>query len=196
MTRHRAPTSTRGTTLRRAHRRPARLRGARPVRRRLAAPRWSRWPAACRSSPPCRASLVTGAIDRVMRDDGAGGAAVRLGQGAPELREQILRVMALEGIRGSADDVVVTTGSQQALDLVTQAVPRPGRRRPRRGAQLRRRHGHLPVYQADIVHVAMDERRPDPRGAARAHRAAQGRRAAPSSSSTRSPTSTTRPASR
>ena len=51
----------------------------------------------------------------------------------------------MEGIRGSADDVVVTTGSQQALDLVTQALRRPGRRRARRGAELRRRPRRLQV---------------------------------------------------
>ena len=34
--------------------------------------------------------------------------------------------MALEGIRGSVDDIVTTTGSQQALDLVTKLFIDPG----------------------------------------------------------------------
>lgn len=40
------------------------------------------------------------------------------GQGDAELREQIRDIMALEGISASPDDLVVTTGSQHALDLV------------------------------------------------------------------------------
>src|SRR5437016_5105767 len=42
------------------------------------------------------------------------------GQGLPELRELICEVMSIEGITASADDVVVTTGSQQALDMVSR----------------------------------------------------------------------------
>ncbi len=34
--------------------------------------------------------------------------------------------MSLEGIRASAEDVVVTTGSQHALDLVTRLFIDPG----------------------------------------------------------------------
>ena len=34
--------------------------------------------------------------------------------------------MALQGVRAHADDVVVTTGSQQALDLVTRVFVNPG----------------------------------------------------------------------
>src|SRR4029078_11303837 len=47
-------------------------------------------------------------------------------QGDPVLREQILEVMALEGISAHADDIVVTTGSQQGLDLVTRIILYPG----------------------------------------------------------------------
>ena len=46
--------------------------------------------------------------------------------GRPALREQICEVMALEGIRAHPDDVVVTVGSQQALDLVTRIFCDPG----------------------------------------------------------------------
>jgi len=42
------------------------------------------------------------------------------GQGDERLRELICDVMALEGITGSAEDVTVTVGSQQALDLVSR----------------------------------------------------------------------------
>lgn len=48
------------------------------------------------------------------------------GQGSPILRERTTEVMALEGIAVHPDDVVVTTGSQQALDLVTRTSSTPG----------------------------------------------------------------------
>jgi DNA-binding transcriptional MocR family regulator len=40
------------------------------------------------------------------------------GQGDLQLREQIREIMALEGIASSVEDIVVTTGSQQGLDLL------------------------------------------------------------------------------
>ena len=48
------------------------------------------------------------------------------GQGVPALREQITDVMRLEGIEAHPDDVVVTIGSQQAVDLVTRVFCDPG----------------------------------------------------------------------
>ncbi|MFD0852676.1 aminotransferase class I/II-fold pyridoxal phosphate-dependent enzyme, partial [Actinomadura adrarensis] len=47
-------------------------------------------------------------------------------QGDPLLRERICEVMELEGIQASADDVVVTVGAQQALDLITRIFVDPG----------------------------------------------------------------------
>src|SRR6187549_86200 len=48
------------------------------------------------------------------------------GQGDETLREQITEVMELEGISAHADDVVITTGSQQGLDIVTNIFIDPG----------------------------------------------------------------------
>jgi 2-aminoadipate transaminase len=48
------------------------------------------------------------------------------GQGDPKLRGQICDVMRLEGIDAHPDDVVVTVGSQQAVDLVTRVFCDPG----------------------------------------------------------------------
>ena len=70
--------------------------------------------------------LVTGAAERVMRDNGPAALQYGSGQGYPRLREHILEVMALEGIRASVDDVVVTTGSQHALELVAKIFLDPG----------------------------------------------------------------------
>ena len=67
------------------------------------------------------------------------------GQGIPQLREQICQVMALEGIDAHPDDVVVTVGSQMALDLITRMFCDPGDVDPGRGAVLRRRARHVPA---------------------------------------------------
>ncbi|MDR1295665.1 MAG: PLP-dependent aminotransferase family protein [Bifidobacteriaceae bacterium] len=78
------------------------------------------------------------------------------GQGSPILRERTTEVMALEGIAVHPDDVVVTTGSQQALDLVTRIFVDPG---DVIVAEAPSYVGALSVfraYQADVIHVAMD----------------------------------------
>src|SRR5262245_27159295 len=48
------------------------------------------------------------------------------GQGQPSLRATLARVMAEEGVAADPDDVVVTTGAQQALDLVGKIFLDPG----------------------------------------------------------------------
>lgn len=101
--------------------------------------------------------LVTGAIDRVMADGGAMAMQYGSGQGTPAIREHIMQIMAVEGIRGSADDVVVTTGSQQALDLVTRLFVNPGDVVLAESPSYVGALGVFKAYQADVVHVAMDE---------------------------------------
>ncbi|MEX1080111.1 MAG: PLP-dependent aminotransferase family protein [Homoserinimonas sp.] len=102
-------------------------------------------------------SLVSSALDRVMHDHGAQALQYGSGQGTPELREHILEVMALEGIRGRVDDVVVTTGSQQALDLVTKLFINPGDVILAEAPSYVGAIGVFRSYQAEISHVAMDE---------------------------------------
>jgi DNA-binding transcriptional MocR family regulator len=48
------------------------------------------------------------------------------GQGQPGLRATLVRLMAEEGLEADPDDVVVTTGAQQALDLVGKIFIDPG----------------------------------------------------------------------
>ena len=78
------------------------------------------------------------------------------GQGDETLREQILEVMRLEGIHAHPDDVVVTTGSQQALDLVTRIFVNPGDVVVAEAPSYVGALGVFRAYQADIVHVALD----------------------------------------
>src|ERR1044071_5397772 len=48
------------------------------------------------------------------------------GLGDEALREQIGTVMSIEGIESVPDDIMVTVGSQQALDLITRIFIDPG----------------------------------------------------------------------
>lgn len=48
-------------------------------------------------------------------------------QGDPHLREDVLQIMALEGIKDvQPDDVVISNGSQNAIDLITRIMCDPG----------------------------------------------------------------------
>jgi DNA-binding transcriptional MocR family regulator len=84
------------------------------------------------------------------------------GQGEPRLRERICEVMAEEGIRAHADDVVVTTGSQQALDLVTRIFCDPGDVVVAEAPSYVGALGVFRAYQADVVHTALDAEGLDP----------------------------------
>ncbi|HWL02764.1 MAG TPA: PLP-dependent aminotransferase family protein [Microbacteriaceae bacterium] len=102
--------------------------------------------------------LVQGALDRVLNDYGPQAMQYGSGQGLPQLREQILEVMALEGIRASVDDLVVTTGSQHALELVTKLFIDAG------DVVLAEAPTYVTAlvvfrsFQADVQHVITDER--------------------------------------
>ena len=79
------------------------------------------------------------------------------GQGDETLREQILEVMRIEGIHAHPDDVVVTTGSQQALDLVARLFINPGDVVVAEAPSYVGALGVFHSYQADVVHVPLDE---------------------------------------
>ncbi|MFI7423623.1 PLP-dependent aminotransferase family protein [Nonomuraea sp. NPDC049655] len=79
------------------------------------------------------------------------------GQGDPHLREQICEVMRLEGIEAGANDVVVTVGSQQALDLITRIFIDPGDVVLAEGPSYVGALGTFSAYQAKVVHIAMDD---------------------------------------
>ncbi|MET0863679.1 MAG: PLP-dependent aminotransferase family protein [Nakamurella sp.] len=79
------------------------------------------------------------------------------GQGIPRLREQICQVMALEGIRAHPDDVMVTVGSQMALDLVTRIFCDPGDVILAEAPSYVGALGVFQAYQAQVVHIAMDD---------------------------------------
>jgi len=79
------------------------------------------------------------------------------GQGIAELREQICQVMSLEGIDAHPDDVVVTVGSQMALDLTTRIFCDPGDVILAEAPSYVGALGTFAAYQANVVHVQMDD---------------------------------------
>ncbi len=101
--------------------------------------------------------VVAQVTERLLRERGAVALQYGSGQGDVELREQIVEVMAEEGITGHSDDVVVTTGSQQALDLVTRIFVDPGDVVVAEAPSYVGALGVFRAYQADVVHVPMDD---------------------------------------
>ncbi|MGC3995072.1 MAG: PLP-dependent aminotransferase family protein [Propionicimonas sp.] len=102
------------------------------------------------------------AVDRLIAHNGTQAMQYGSGQGEPFMREKIVEVMAEEGIHAHADDVVVSCGSQQALDLVTRVFCDPGDVVLAEAPSYVGALGTFRAYQCQIVHVAMDEAGLDP----------------------------------
>jgi len=96
-------------------------------------------------------------VEKLVKEHGQEALQYGSGQGHPKLREQILDVMALEGIRANADDVVVTTGSQQALDLISRIFIDPGDVVLAEAPSYVGALGTFQQYQAQVVHIALDD---------------------------------------
>lgn len=95
-------------------------------------------------------------IKRVVVERGEVALQYGSGQGYEVLREQILDVMRLEGISAHPDDIVVTTGSQQALDLVARIFLNPGDVVVTEAPSYVGALGVFRAHEADVVHVPMD----------------------------------------
>jgi 2-aminoadipate transaminase len=100
--------------------------------------------------------VVGGAISELVAQQGPVAMQYGSGQGVPELREQICDVMRLEGIDAHPDDVVVTVGSQQAVDLVTRIFCDPGDVVICEAPSYVGALGVFKAYQCDVVHAEMD----------------------------------------
>ena len=80
------------------------------------------------------------------------------GQGWEPLREQLVNVMTYDGIIGAdPDDVVITTGSQQALDLMAELFIDAGDVVLAESPSYVGALGCFRARQADVIHVDMDE---------------------------------------
>lgn len=101
--------------------------------------------------------MLTATAERLLRERGAVALQYGSGQGDVTLREQILEVIGEVGITAHPDDIVVTTGSQMALDLVTRVFCDPGDVVLVESPSYVGALGVFRAYECDVVHVAMDE---------------------------------------
>lgn len=106
--------------------------------------------------------LMADNFAKMIRERGATALQYGSGQGDPFLREQILEVMAEVGISANADDVVVTTGSQMALDLVVRVFCDPGDVVLVESPSYVGALGVFRAYECEVIHVPMDEIGLDP----------------------------------
>src|SRR3954465_3169736 len=109
---------------------------------------------------PYTTALPLDSVGKLMSDlmatRGAQALQYGSGQGDPVLRELICEVMSLEGIEASPEDIVVTVGSQQALDLVTRIFCDPGDVNLAEAPSDVGALGTFASYQASVVHIEMD----------------------------------------
>ena len=83
--------------------------------------------------------LIRRCTEHVLRT--LGGKALRYAarEGLPRLRGLIAEDLARQGVPAAAEDIVVTSGSQQGIDLRGARPAQPGRALPGRRFDLRRR---------------------------------------------------------
>jgi len=100
------------------------------------------------------------------------------GQGDLKLRDQVRELMALEGIKSSVEDIVMTTGSQHGLDLVSGLFLDKGDVVLAEGPSYVGAIGIFRHYEAHIEHVETDNDgiQPDALKATIARLKAEGRR--------------------
>lgn len=122
---------------------------------------------------------VAEVTQEVLRRDGPTALQYGGGQGMPELRERLVEVMAVEGGAAHPDDLVVTTGGQQALDLIAKLFCDPGDVVLAEGPTYVGALSALSTYQPQVIHLPMDEEGLIPEALAQAleYLAANGRRA-------------------
>jgi 2-aminoadipate transaminase len=99
-------------------------------------------------------------MGRLATEHGTTSLQYGIGQGTIELRERICEVMSLSGIDASTgaspDDVVVTVGGQQGLDLVARLFLDPGDVVLAEGPTYVGALGVFQAAQAQVRHVAID----------------------------------------
>src|SRR3954466_12643719 len=95
-------------------------------------------------------------MGRIARESSAEALQYGPTEGLAGAKECIVEVMAAEGIQADPDDMIVTAGGQQVIDLVARALIDPG---DVIIAEAPTYPGAVPVfssYQADVVQIEMD----------------------------------------
>lgn len=100
---------------------------------------------------------VEAVVAQVIRDSSSTALQYGVGQGRAELREQLAEVMTHEGVPGHADELIVTVGGQQALELVATCFVDPGDVVIAEGPTYVGGIAALSSFQCDVRHVALDD---------------------------------------
>jgi 2-aminoadipate transaminase len=106
--------------------------------------------------------VVGDVVEEVLGKEGAAALQYGGGQGDPRLREVLVELMRREGINASAGDVVVTAGSQQALDLLGRMFCDPGDVIVAEGPSYVGALSAFSQYQVEVRHVPLDDDGLDP----------------------------------
>ena len=101
--------------------------------------------------------MLTETAQRLLVERGPVALQYGSGQGDVTLREQILEVIGEVGVTAHPDDIVVTTGSQMALDLVTRVFCDPGDVVIVEAPSYVGALGVFNAFQCEVIHVAMDD---------------------------------------
>lgn len=107
-------------------------------------------------------NAIADTVHKLILDRGPVALQYGSGQGDPHLREQITEVMSLVGIHAHPDDIIVTAGSQMALDLIVRIFCDPGDVIIAESPSYVGALGIFSAYQAQVEHVAMDDEGLDP----------------------------------
>ena len=93
---------------------------------------------------------------QVLREQGEVALQYGGGQGRLQLREALVGVMAHAGVPANPDELLVTVGGQQALELIAKCFINPGDIVIAEGPTYVGAIGAMSSHQADIRHVSMD----------------------------------------
>ena len=106
--------------------------------------------------------VVGDVMSEVLAKEGPAALQYGGGQGDPRLREVLVDLMRREGIHASGGDIVVTAGSQQALDLLARMFCDPGDVIVAEGPSYVGALSAFSQYQAQVRHVRLDDDGLDP----------------------------------
>ncbi len=103
------------------------------------------------------AEAVAGAARDAVLHEGACALQYGSSEGRPALRRTIVELMAESGVRLAADDVIVTAGAQQGLDLLAKTFLDPGDTIICEGPTYVGAIQAFSAYQPEMVCVPMDD---------------------------------------
>ncbi|HEY0885664.1 MAG TPA: PLP-dependent aminotransferase family protein, partial [Ramlibacter sp.] len=96
-------------------------------------------------------------VDKALQQEAGGALQYGATEGYEPLREQLSAFMASKGVAVAADGLIVTTGSQQALDLIGKTMISPGDKVIVEGPTFLATIQCFRLYGADIISAPIDE---------------------------------------